>query len=229
MRATQRRTSRKERRDPRRNQLVTRNSAGITAKAVRASRQSSHNMTAMMPSSVNTSPNTVTTPEVNSSLTASTSLVTRVMSRPTGLRSKKPTCSRCRCAKMRAAHVLHHALPGELQDVDLREAHREGQQQREQVECGHPRQPRRVAPRDVLVDGHLGEVGRHQVQGGHDHDEQEGGRHRPPVAGAGRRAGAAAACGRSCGRWGRRPRRRPRAHAVRSTSSSRSWRRCRSA
>ncbi len=41
----------------------------------------------MMPSSVNTSPKTDTTPAVNSSLSTSTSVVTRVMSRPTGLRS----------------------------------------------------------------------------------------------------------------------------------------------
>ena len=37
--------------------------------------------------SVNTSPKIVTTPAVNSSLSTSTSFVTRVMSRPTGVRS----------------------------------------------------------------------------------------------------------------------------------------------
>ena len=41
----------------------------------------------MMPASVKTSPNTVTTPEANRSLRTSTSVVTRVISRPTGLRS----------------------------------------------------------------------------------------------------------------------------------------------
>ena len=41
----------------------------------------------MIPASVNTSPKMETTPDVNMSLMASTSLVTRVISRPTGLRS----------------------------------------------------------------------------------------------------------------------------------------------
>jgi hypothetical protein len=41
----------------------------------------------MMPTSVNTSPKTATTPDENSSFSTSTSLVTRVISRPTGLRS----------------------------------------------------------------------------------------------------------------------------------------------
>jgi hypothetical protein len=39
--------------------------------------------------SVKRSPNTVTTPELKSSFSASTSLVTRVIRRPTGFRSKK--------------------------------------------------------------------------------------------------------------------------------------------
>ena len=43
--------------------------------------------TPMMPTSMNTSPNTATTPAENRSFRASTSLVTRVIRRPTGLRS----------------------------------------------------------------------------------------------------------------------------------------------
>ena len=41
----------------------------------------------MMPASMKTSRNTVTTPDVKSSLRVSTSEVTRVINRPTGLRS----------------------------------------------------------------------------------------------------------------------------------------------
>ena len=41
----------------------------------------------MMPTSVKMSPKIVTTPEVKRSFSASTSDVTRVISRPTGLRS----------------------------------------------------------------------------------------------------------------------------------------------
>src|SRR4051794_933854 len=48
---------------------------------------------------VNRSPIPDTTPAVNSSFSDSTSEVTRVISRPTGLRSKNATGNRCRCAK----------------------------------------------------------------------------------------------------------------------------------
>ena len=61
--------------------------SGSTAKATSASRQFIHSITTMMPTSVNTSPKTVTTPDVNRSFSTSTSEVTRVISRPTGLRS----------------------------------------------------------------------------------------------------------------------------------------------
>ena len=40
------------------------------------------------------------TPEVNISLMASTSVVSRVTRRPTGLRSKKPMCICCMCRKI---------------------------------------------------------------------------------------------------------------------------------
>ena len=91
MRATQRRTSRKVAREPARNQFVTTKKSGITEKVTRASFQFMATITPMIPKSVKRSPNTVTTPEVKSSLTASTSVVTRVMSRPTGFWSKNPT------------------------------------------------------------------------------------------------------------------------------------------
>ena len=50
------------------------------------------------PVRVTTSPTMATTPLVNSSLMASTSFSTRVMSRPTGLRSKKAESWRWRWA-----------------------------------------------------------------------------------------------------------------------------------
>ena len=61
--------------------------SGSTENATSASRQSITSSTIMMPTSVNTSPKIETTPAVNSSLSTSTSVVTRVISRPTGLRS----------------------------------------------------------------------------------------------------------------------------------------------
>ena len=61
--------------------------SGRTENATSASRQSIASSTIMIPTSVNTSPKTETTPEVNRSFSTSTSVVTRVISRPTGLRS----------------------------------------------------------------------------------------------------------------------------------------------
>ena len=61
--------------------------SGSTEKATSASRQSIISITAMMPTSVSTSPKIVTTPELKRSLMTSTSDVTRVIKRPTGLRS----------------------------------------------------------------------------------------------------------------------------------------------
>ena len=67
---------------------MTTKKSGITAKVTRARRQFIHTITPMIPNSVKRSPNTVTTPEVKSSFTASTSVVTRVIRRPTGFLSK---------------------------------------------------------------------------------------------------------------------------------------------
>ena len=87
MRAIWIRTRRYDSRAFMRNQCVTQAMAGRTAKVTRARRQSIHSSTIMMPASRKTSRNTVTTPDVNSSFRVSTSEVTRVIRRPTGLRS----------------------------------------------------------------------------------------------------------------------------------------------
>ncbi len=62
--------------------------AGNATNATRASRQSVATIIVVMASKVNTSPKTETTPDEKSSFSVSTSEVTRVISRPTGLRSK---------------------------------------------------------------------------------------------------------------------------------------------
>ena len=87
MRAIQPRTTRYESRTWLRNHWATSAISGSTAKATRASRQFMPSMTAMIPTSVKTSPKIVTTPDVNRSFSTSTSDVTRVIRRPTGLRS----------------------------------------------------------------------------------------------------------------------------------------------
>ena len=70
--------------------------SGTTASAESVSRQSTQSIRVVMASSVNRSPSPATTPEVNNSFRASTSDVTRVTRRPTGLRSKNGMESRCR-------------------------------------------------------------------------------------------------------------------------------------
>ena len=74
--------------------------SGSTAKVISASRQFMFSMMTRMPSSTKMSSKMETTPAVNISFSASTSLVTRVTSRPTGLRSKKAMCRPCRWRKI---------------------------------------------------------------------------------------------------------------------------------
>ena len=62
--------------------------SGITAKVTSAKRRSIASIIPMIATRVNASPKIVTTPDENSSFRVSTSEVTRVMSRPTGWRSK---------------------------------------------------------------------------------------------------------------------------------------------
>ena len=87
MRAIFTRTSRKLSRTLPLNQEVSSSSRGTMENDTRASRQSSQNRMAAMPARTRTSPKMVTMPAVNISFRASTSVVTRVTSRPMGLRS----------------------------------------------------------------------------------------------------------------------------------------------
>ncbi len=227
MRAIHLRTSRKEVRDPRRNQLVTTKKSGITEKVTRARRQFIHTMTPMIPNSVNRSPNTVTTPggeqlvhRVHVGGDAGHQAAHRVL---VEVGHGQPL----QVGVDRAPHVHHHLLPGDLEDPDLAEADGKGGQQRGEVQERDRAQPAAVFPADVAVDGDLGEPGADEVERGHDHDEEERDRDRrlvgpqvpeqadeqPPVVLLGEGVLFVEGAG----------------HAVCSISSSRSWRRCRSA
>ena len=72
---------------------------GNTAKVSNASFQFTYSITTMMLRRVKKSPKIATTPEEKRSFSTSTSVVTRVTRRPTGLRSKKAISSRCKCRK----------------------------------------------------------------------------------------------------------------------------------
>ena len=72
----------------RRKILAVSQTSGMTANVTSASRTSIASIIPMIATRVKTSPKIVTTPDENSSFSVSTSDVTRVISRPTGLRSK---------------------------------------------------------------------------------------------------------------------------------------------
>ena len=67
------------------------------------------------------SPTALSAPEANISLMASTSPVTRVTSRPTGVRSKKPSLRVCRKCEDVRAQIGHGARAGDLHQVHLGE------------------------------------------------------------------------------------------------------------
>ena len=72
----------------RRKILAVSQTSGMTANVTSASRTSIASIIPMIATRVKASPKIVTTPDENSSFSVSTSEVTRVISRPTGLRSK---------------------------------------------------------------------------------------------------------------------------------------------
>ena len=90
---------------------------GMTASATSASCQFSISITMMIPASVMTSPMIETMPCVMKSFRASTSLVMRVMSRPTGFLSKKLKRQALQVPEDLVSQVVHDALPDVLHEV----------------------------------------------------------------------------------------------------------------
>ena len=86
--------------------------------------QSSSSMITTMPTKRTDRRCALSAPEANSSLMASTSLVTRVTSRPTGLRSKKPSSQAVQESEHVRAQVGHRARAGDLHRVHLQERQR---------------------------------------------------------------------------------------------------------
>jgi hypothetical protein len=94
-------------------------------------------MMATTPASVTMSATIAESPLVNASLTASTSLSTRVISRPTGFRrrsraSRLSTCGTAPC------EIVRHALPGELHEIRLDHAQRVETRAHDDVEDRRP-------------------------------------------------------------------------------------------
>ena len=100
----------------------------------------------MMATRVNTSPKIVTTPEEKSSFSVSTSEVTRVISRPTGFRSKKEMLSRWRCSKICIRRSYMTRWPIQVVSRAPPVLHDELEEQHAQVERGEQPEQRDVAP-----------------------------------------------------------------------------------
>ena len=141
MRAIQVRTVRYDSRTFRRNHCVMTTISGSTENATSASRQSIQISTPMMPTSVNRSPNTDTTPDVNSSFSTSTSVVTRVISRPDRVAVVEPQVEPLQVAEHLHPQVEHDPLPDHLHRPGLQVLERERAGQREQ-EHGRRSNPR---------------------------------------------------------------------------------------
>ena len=132
---------------------------GITASAASARRASMLSMMATMPSSVSTSMKMVIAPAANISLITSTSVVRRVTSRPTGLRSKKRIGSRCTCAKTCDAEVGEALLRHQHRQVVLQvEEHALAEDRARRRSTPMRASPVGVAGGDVAVDRELQEI-----------------------------------------------------------------------
>ena len=99
IRAIRTRTARNASRTFQRNTIAPTASSGTTRNVKPASRASMQNSAIASPSILNTSRTNAAIPAENISEMFSTSLVARVTSRPTGIVSKKPRCSRWMWAK----------------------------------------------------------------------------------------------------------------------------------
>ena len=109
------RTSRYVSRAPLRNQFVTQSIGTRIPNVMAASAGFSTKRMTTIPVRTTTSPSSATKPDVKSSFRASTSVVRRVMRRPTGVRSKTATSACWRCPKI---HVLRSNMtPWPIVDV----------------------------------------------------------------------------------------------------------------
>ena len=107
---------------------------GRTAKASSASGQLMRSMMMTMKASTKTSSKIARTPEVNISLRASTSEVTRVTSRADGVMVEEAEMHALQMAEDLAAQVEHDLLAGPLHQVGLDKFEDVGNQQRAEVE-----------------------------------------------------------------------------------------------
>jgi hypothetical protein len=132
-------------------------------------------MMTMMPTSLKTSPNAVTTPDVNRSFSTSTSEVTRVINRPDGIAVVEAQVEPLQVAVDGHPQVEHDPLPGQLHRPGLDVFGREADDQHRRKTTASRSRPDDRAGGDVAVDGGLDDVGLSQVgaAAGDDRDQRE--------------------------------------------------------
>ena len=126
---------------PLRKRFMISTSGTSRPKVISASCQLSRNSAMAMPSIVSTSLATASRPEVSNSFSASMSLVRRVISAPTGWRSKKRSACRSSALEQLEPQVVHGALAGPVQCHRLGVAHAEDGDQHQQVDAGEEIDP----------------------------------------------------------------------------------------
>ena len=92
---------------------------------ISASFQFMHSITPRMPKSTNRSSKIDTTPDVNISFNASTSVVTRVTSLPTGILIEEGNVQPLQMTEDLAAEIEHYFLAGPLHEIGLQKLQQE--------------------------------------------------------------------------------------------------------
>ncbi len=127
------------------------------------------------------SPTRLTIPEANISFSDSMSLVSRVMSRPTGVAIEEPRPHPQHVPVEPHAQVVHPTLPNELRQIDLRVPSAVLTGQGQQIKQPEAIEPGQTAHRDVFVDGLLEEIRLRDLQQRHHGQQRQRDRQLRPV------------------------------------------------
>ena len=173
MRDSLARISRKASRTHPRNRAAIAASTGTASIENSAKRPSVRNITTTMSPSRTTSPSRLMTPDANISVSDSMSFVMRVISCPTGVRSKERRRQFQHVAVNRQPQVAHRALADDLDQIVVRERRPVLSQQREQVQQPQAVQARQLVGGDVLVDRPLEQIRLHHLETGDQRQQRD--------------------------------------------------------
>ena len=155
--------------------------SGKTANATSARRQFIHSITPMIPTSVSASPKTVTTPDVNRSLSDV----------DVGRHPRHEAADRIAVVVLQVetlqvavdghAQIEHDPLAGQLQGPGLDVFRHERQDENGQVDAGKPVEASQAIGGDVAVDRNLDEIRLRERCDSAGHDGHQRQQHLPPV------------------------------------------------